>query len=73
MIETLICVVILITYVLIVYKITKPVRVTVGSNENNDQNKRGNDDDDGVFFTEPELDLPPGVCLPTEPKEVVSH
>lgn len=73
LIESLVYVLILTVNAVILHSVTRPVVVIKNNNQSNDNNKPGNDDDDGIFFNEPDLDLPPGICLPTEPKELVSQ
>ena len=52
----------------IIYKVIK-----IFVYQNDDDKNDDEDDDGGILLTGPDLDLPPGISLPTEPKEVVMH
>ncbi|MEM9392180.1 MAG: hypothetical protein AAGA02_17005 [Bacteroidota bacterium] len=55
-----------------IWVIYKVIKIFVYQKDDDDKND-DDDDNGGIDLTGPELDLPPGVSLPTEPKEVVLH
>ncbi|MEO0553200.1 MAG: hypothetical protein AAF149_08380 [Bacteroidota bacterium] len=52
----------------IIYKVIKIFVYQRDDDKDDDE-----DDDGGITIGDPDLDLPPGVSLPTEPQEVVMH
>ncbi|MEM9857902.1 MAG: hypothetical protein AAF843_11115 [Bacteroidota bacterium] len=54
-----------------IWVIYKVIKIFVYRNDDNTDDD--DDNDDGILPDDPELDLPPGVSLPTEPKELVTY
>ena len=54
-----------------IWVIYKVIKIFVYDEEDEDDTNNDEDDDGGITIDDPDIDLPPGVSLPSKPKDLV--